>query len=59
MILHVDFLFCLNFLLFILGVIAKGVMIRERGTNRTGEEAQLAPVLSIRKYIWQGTKPAP
>lgn len=34
-----------------LGVIAKGVMIKERGTNRTCKEAQLAPVLYTRKYI--------
>lgn len=33
-----------------LGVIVKGV-IRERGTNKYGEEAHLAPVLSIRNYI--------
>lgn len=47
---YVGFSFFLNFFP-VLGVIAKGVMIRERGTNRTGGEAHLAPVLSIRKYI--------
>lgn len=37
-------------------MIAKGVRIREKGKNRTVEEGCLAPVLSIRKHIQQGTK---